>query len=59
MAVLDMNFLDWLEQQPERIALRESMEKLLQEYRRHDIDARQTLFKSMSLFGASEKIGRR
>ena len=56
MAVLDNNFLDWLEQQPERIALRESMEQLLQEYRRHDIDARQALFKSMSLFGASEKI---
>ena len=51
-----MNFLDWLEQQPERIALRESIDKLLQEYRRHDIDARQALFKSMSLFGASEKI---
>ena len=56
MAVLDMNFLDWLEQQPERIALRESIDKLLQKYRRHDIDARQALFKSMSLFGASEKI---
>jgi hypothetical protein len=56
MAVLDNNFLDWLEQQPERIALRESIEQLLHEYRRHDIEARQTLFKSMSLFGASEKI---
>ena len=49
-------FIDWLEQQPERIALRESMKKLMEEYRRHDIDARQALFKSMSLFGASEKI---
>jgi len=56
MAVLDNNFLDWLEQQPERIALRESMKKLMEEYRRHDIEARQALFKSMSLFGASEKI---
>ena len=50
MAVLDMNFLDWLEQQPERIALRESMEQLLQEYRRHDIEARQALFKSCLLY---------
>ena len=56
MALHHTNFLDWLEKQPERIALRESMEKLMEEYRRHDIDARQALFKSMSLFGASEKI---
>ena len=49
-------FTDWLEKQPERIALRESMEKLMEEYRRHDIEARQALFKSMSLFGASEKL---
>ena len=49
-------FIDWLEKQPERIALRQSMEKLMEEYRRHDIEARQALFKSMSLFGASEKI---
>lgn len=56
MVLHHTNFLDWLEKQPERIALRESMEKLMEEYRRHDIDARQALFKSMSLFGASEKI---
>ena len=56
MTLASVCFIDWLEQQPERIALRESMEKLMEEYRRHDIDARQALFKSMSLFGASEKI---
>ena len=56
MTLTSISFIDWLEQQPERIALRESMEKLMEEYRRHDIDARQALFKSMSLFGASEKI---
>ena len=56
MTLASVSFIDWLEQQPERIALRQSMEKLMEEYRRHDIDARQALFKSMSLFGASEKI---
>ena len=56
MTLASISFIDWLEQQPERIALRQSMEKLMEEYRRHDIDARQALFKSMSLFGAAEKI---
>ena len=56
MTLASISFIDWLEQQPERIALRQSIEKLMEEYRRHDIDARQALFKSMSLFGAAEKI---
>ena len=56
MTLTSISFIDWLEEQPERIALRESLDKHCQEYRRHDIDARQALFKSMSLFGAAEKI---
>lgn len=48
--------IEWLEQQPERIAFREKNNKLEQEYRRFDIDARSAMFKALSLFGASEKV---
>lgn len=48
--------IEWLEQQPERIAHREKNNKLEQEYRRFDIDARSAMFKALSLFGASEKF---
>ena len=56
MTIPSTCFIDWIEQQPERIDIRASIEKLSQEYRRHDIDAHQALLKAMSMFGAAEKL---
>jgi hypothetical protein len=53
---LPENYFDWLELQPERIKLVETKNKFEKAYRHQDIEARQLMFKCISVFGCSEKL---
>lgn len=53
---LPENYFDWLSLQPERIKLIETRNNLEQAYRHQDNEARQLMFKCISVFGCSEKL---
>lgn len=53
---LPENYFDWLSLQPERIKLIETRDKFEQAYRHQDNEARQLMFKCISVFGCSEKL---
>lgn len=51
-----LDYYNWLQQQPERIALEQKRDKLREQFKQHDRDACRALRKSFALYGSAERV---